>query len=132
MNAIFTRISTHNEFGAFGTVRWKENGVPICTAGGHQDRPFIVPSVDNQFVVAWLDYREDYGDESSDAIYAQQFNLGGEVGLEGRRCANLHGTGRAVSAVCTKIRIGCYQSGMDGCARRSGRRLHVEILTQQI
>lgn len=65
--------------GAFGTVRWKENGVPICTAGGHQDRPFIVPSVNNQFVVAWLDYREDYGDESSDAIYAQQLNLGGEV-----------------------------------------------------
>ena len=32
--------------GAFGTIRWKENGVPICTAGGHQDRPFIVPSVD--------------------------------------------------------------------------------------
>ena len=65
--------------GAFGAVRWKDNGVPICTAGGHQDRPFIVPSVDNQFLVAWLDYREDYGDASSDAIYAQQFNLGGKV-----------------------------------------------------
>lgn len=65
--------------GAFGTVRWKENGVPICTAGGHQDRPFIVPSVDDQFFVAWLDYREDYGDESSDAIYAQQLNLDGKV-----------------------------------------------------
>ena len=65
--------------GAFGTVRLKENGVPICTAGGHQDRPSIVPSVDAQFFVAWLDYREDYGDESSDAIYAQQFNLDGEV-----------------------------------------------------
>ena len=65
--------------GAFGTVRWKEDGVPICTAGGHQDRPFIVPSVDDQFFVAWLDYREDYGDESSDAIYAQQFDLDGKV-----------------------------------------------------
>ncbi|MDE0296997.1 MAG: hypothetical protein OXN17_00010 [Candidatus Poribacteria bacterium] len=65
--------------GAFGAVRWKENGVPVSTAGGHQDKPFIVPSTDNQFFVAWLDYREDYGDESSDAIYAQQFNLAGEV-----------------------------------------------------
>ena len=65
--------------GAFGTIRWKENGVPMCTAGGHQDRPFIVPSVDDQFFVAWLDYREDYGDESSDAIYAQQLNLDGKV-----------------------------------------------------
>ena len=65
--------------GAFGTVRWKDNGVPICTAGGHQDRPFVVPSADDQFFVAWLDYREDYGDESSDAIYAQQFNLHGVV-----------------------------------------------------
>ena len=65
--------------GAFGTVRWKKNGVPVCTAGGHQDKPFIIPSVNNRFFVAWLDYREDYGHESSDAIYAQQFDLRGEV-----------------------------------------------------
>ena len=62
-----------------GTVRWAENGLPICTAGGHQDRPFVVQSSNDQFFVAWLDYREDYGDESNDAIYGQQLDLNGNV-----------------------------------------------------
>ena len=54
---------------ADGIARWKENGVPICTAGGHQDEPFFAQSGNHQFFVGWLDYRDDYGDESNNAIY---------------------------------------------------------------
>ena len=27
---------------ADGTLAWEKDGIPICTAGGHQDKPFIV------------------------------------------------------------------------------------------
>ena len=66
-----------------GKLGWKENGLPICTAGGHQDKPSLVQSSGDQFFVAWPDYREDYGDESNDAIYGQQFDLDGKVAWDG-------------------------------------------------
>ena len=63
---------------ADGTSIWKNNGIALCTAGGHQDKPSIVRTEEGQFFVAWLDYREDFGEESSDAIYGQL------IGLEGK------------------------------------------------
>ena len=62
---------------ADGSLVWKEDGIPLCTAGGHQDKPFIVRTAENRFSVVWLDYREDFGEESSDAIYRQQIDLEG-------------------------------------------------------
>ena len=64
---------------ADGTTVWKKDGIPLCTAGGHQDRPFIVRTAENLFSVVWLDYREDFGEESSDAIYRQQIDLEGSL-----------------------------------------------------
>ncbi len=61
-----------------GTALWKKDGLPLCTAGGHQDKPFIVKTEENRFFVGWLDYREDFGDESQDAIYGQQIDLDGK------------------------------------------------------
>jgi len=62
---------------ADGTPVWEKDGIPLCTAGGHQDKPFIVQTETDQFFVAWVDYREDFGEESKDAIYGQQIDLSG-------------------------------------------------------
>ena len=64
---------------ADGTAVWEKDGIPLCTAGGHQDKPFIVRTEANRFFVAWLDYREDFGEESSDALYGQQIDIDGNV-----------------------------------------------------
>lgn len=64
---------------ADGTHVWEKDGIPLCTAGGHQDKPFIVHTEGERFFVAWLDYREDFGEESIDAIYGQQLDLGGTL-----------------------------------------------------
>ena len=62
-----------------GTLAWEKDGIPICTAGGHQDKPFIVQTEQDRFFVAWVDYREDFGEESRDAIYGQQIDLSGKL-----------------------------------------------------
>lgn len=64
---------------ADGTLAWAKDGIPICTAGGHQDKPFIVETEKDRFFVAWVDYREDFGEESRDAIYGQQIDLSGTL-----------------------------------------------------
>lgn len=64
---------------ADGTLVWKENGIPLCTEGGHQDRPYIVRTENDHFFVAWLDYRGDFGEKSVDAIYCQQIDLDGKL-----------------------------------------------------
>ena len=46
---------------------------------GYQDKPFLTQHGENEFFVAWLDFREDYGDESNDAIYGQKINLEGKA-----------------------------------------------------
>ena len=64
---------------ADGTPVWEQDGIPLCTAGGHQDRPFIVQTEKDRFFMAWVDYREDFGEESKDAIYGQQIDLSGTL-----------------------------------------------------
>lgn len=62
-----------------GTLVWKENGIPLCIAGGHQDKPAIVQTAENQFFVAWIDYRDDFGEKSVDAIYCQKIDIDGNL-----------------------------------------------------
>lgn len=62
-----------------GSLVWQENGIPICTVGGNQDRPFIVRSTDEHFFIAWLDYRNDYGEKSVDSIYCQKIDSDGNL-----------------------------------------------------
>ena len=62
-----------------GKPLWAQNGIPICVADGHQDAPSLVKCGKSEFFVAWLDYREDYGDESNDAIYAQRIDIDGKA-----------------------------------------------------
>ena len=62
-----------------GTLAWEKDGIPLCTAGGHQDKPFIIRTVADQFFVAWLDFRGDFGEESKDAIYCQQIDMQGKL-----------------------------------------------------
>ena len=64
---------------ADGTLSWQKDGIPLCTVGGHQDRPFIVQTAEDQFFVAWLDYRGNFGEKSVDAIYCQQIDLDGKL-----------------------------------------------------
>ena len=64
---------------ADGTFAWEKDGIPLCTAGGHQDKPFIVQTEKDRFFTAWVDYREDFGEKSKDAIYGQQIDLSGAL-----------------------------------------------------
>ena len=61
-----------------GKALWDIAGVPVCTEAGVQRVPQLV-SVDNGgAIVYWLDYREDFGDSTEDAIYAQRLDANGE------------------------------------------------------
>ncbi len=75
---VFSDLYTQR-IGADGTPRWKPNGIPLCIAGGYQDKPFLARCEESEFFVAWLDFREDYGDESNDTIYGQKINLEGKT-----------------------------------------------------
>ena len=70
---------------ANGEVLWhdedsesKKSGVPVCTEGGVQRRPQLVPTDDAGAIVYWLDYREDFADTTEDAIYAQRLDANGK------------------------------------------------------
>ena len=56
---------------------WKNDGVPVCAAEGEQRKPFLVPASPHGAIVYWLDYREDYGNVTHDAIYAQRIDGNG-------------------------------------------------------
>ncbi len=62
-----------------GKVLWQENGIPLCTAGGHQDRPFIVNLEDDKFFISWVDFRGDVGEKTVNAIYCQKIDIHGKL-----------------------------------------------------
>ena len=64
---------------ADGSLVWEKDGIPICVVGGHQDNPFIVQTAEKRFFVAWLDFREDFGEKRIDAIYCQKIDLDGNL-----------------------------------------------------
>ncbi len=62
-----------------GEVLWDEQGVPICTEGGVQQNPMLVTDGTGGAIAYWLDFREDIGNTTQDAIYAQRINADGDV-----------------------------------------------------
>ncbi len=56
----------------------EKGGIPVCTEGGVQRLPQLVPTEDAGVIVYWLDYREDFGDSTEDAIYAQRLDAAGK------------------------------------------------------
>ena len=70
---------------ANGEALWRDEdsdaekgGIPVCTEGGVQRLPQLVPTDDAGTIVYWLDYREDFGDSTEDAIYAQRLDADGK------------------------------------------------------
>ncbi|MDE0186485.1 MAG: hypothetical protein OXP71_13695 [Candidatus Poribacteria bacterium] len=61
-----------------GVMMWEMNGIPVCAAGGEQRNPGCVPDGSQGAVVYWLDYREDFGNTTADAIYAQRIDPNGK------------------------------------------------------
>ena len=57
-----------------GERMWENHGVPVCEAEGEQRKPFLVSDGSDGAIVYWLDYREDYGNITHDAIYAQRID----------------------------------------------------------
>ena len=54
-----------------GNAQFPTGGMPVCTGAGVQRLPQIVPTEEaGETIVYWLDYREDFGDSTEDAIYA--------------------------------------------------------------
>ena len=64
--------------GADGKPKWRVNGIEICAAAGHQTQPVLSRSRDGQFFATWLDFRQDYGNKTKNALYAQTFGLDGQ------------------------------------------------------
>ncbi len=60
-----------------GEVLWNKDGVPVCTEGGVQQIPMLVPDSAGGAIAYWLDYREDFGNITEDAIYAQRIDANG-------------------------------------------------------
>ena len=53
--------------------------MPVCTGAGVQRLPQLVPTGKvGEVIVYWLDYREDFGDSTEDAIYAQRLDADGK------------------------------------------------------
>ena len=62
-----------------GKILWDKNGVPICTEGGVQQNPMLVSDGVGGAIAYWLDYREDFGNTTEDAIYAQRVDANGKT-----------------------------------------------------
>jgi hypothetical protein len=60
-----------------GKILWNKTGVPVCTEGGVQQIPMLVSDGAGGAITYWLDYREDFGDTTEDAIYAQRIDANG-------------------------------------------------------
>ena len=61
-----------------GEHMWGNYGVPVCAAEGEQRKPTLVSDGSDGAIVYWLDYREDYGNITHDAIYAQLIDGNGK------------------------------------------------------
>lgn len=64
---------------ADGNLLWDPRGVPVCTAGGVQQIPNLVSDGNGGAIVYWLDFRDDFGDTTEDAIYAQRIDANGDI-----------------------------------------------------
>ena len=64
--------------GPDGLPMWEVNGIPVCIAEGVQREPRLVSDGSQGAIVYWMDYREDYGDVTADAIYAQRIDANGK------------------------------------------------------
>lgn len=60
-----------------GKRLWDKEGVPVCTEGGVQQNPMLVSDGAGGAIAYWLDYREDFGNITEDAIYAQRIDENG-------------------------------------------------------
>ena len=59
---------------ASGSALWTADGVGVCTAGGPQDSPVLVPDDGGGAIIAWQDRRSP-----NDDIYAQRINASGSA-----------------------------------------------------
>jgi len=62
-----------------GKSLWQTNGLPVCVAEGLQREPQLISDGANGAIIYWKDYRQDYGDQTADDIYAQRINAEGEI-----------------------------------------------------
>jgi hypothetical protein len=61
-----------------GNPQWGNQGIPVCKAGGNQSAPQVVRGNAGHFLIAWLDYRDDYGHESQSAVFGQVLDREGK------------------------------------------------------
>ncbi len=60
-----------------GKLLWNKTGVHVCTAGGVQQNPKLVSDGAEGAIIYWLDYRQDFGNSTEDAIYTQRIDANG-------------------------------------------------------
>ncbi|MCG9129670.1 hypothetical protein JT359_18935 [Candidatus Poribacteria bacterium] len=62
-----------------GKPVWDLEGLPVCVEGGVQQIPILVPDGNSGAIATWLDYRNDFGNVTEDAIYTQKVTSNGEM-----------------------------------------------------
>lgn len=65
--------------GPDGKNLWDVEGLPVCIEGGVQQIPILVPDGIGGAIATWLDYRNDFGNVTEDAIYTQRVDSNGEM-----------------------------------------------------
>lgn len=65
--------------GPDGNNLWDVDGVPICIEGGVQQIPILVVDGTGGAIATWLDYRNDFGNVTEDAIYTQRVTSNGDM-----------------------------------------------------
>ena len=66
-------------FGPDGKNLWDTEGLPVCIEGGVQQIPILVSDGIGGAIATWLDYRNDFGNVTEDAIYTQRVDSNGEM-----------------------------------------------------
>lgn len=64
---------------ADGIILWDKKGIPICVEGGMQQNPMLVTDGVGGAIAYWIDFRDDIGNTTEDAIYAQRMDANGKV-----------------------------------------------------
>lgn len=65
--------------GPDGKNLWNMEGLPVCIEGGVQQIPILVSDGKGGAIATWLDYRNDFGNVTEDAIYSQRVDSTGKI-----------------------------------------------------
>jgi hypothetical protein len=65
-------------FDANGVEQWDENGLLLVSENLAQNEPWVTASEDGNWIISWMDFRNDEVEYYNNDIYAQKINSSGQ------------------------------------------------------